>query len=470
MTLTNRLTLGSLAALAVVLAGFSLTIYWTARNHLYRRAEERLVVAARVLVASCEIKPDGVEWEVEERKLGFGPDAGRGRIDWLVTDGEGRTVDQSDTDSWLVEYANPFNSVNQPLKQVRRDSGQWLVFQETIAGTPGVPFSPPVGKQRKFPSLIMTVGLSLEPLRSTLDRLAFALVAISVGIWLLAAIAARMLCRWALRPVIRMVDAASDITAADLSARLPTPNSRDELAALGAAFNELLGRVEQAYLRQRSFTAEASHQLRTPITALLGQVEVALRRERDTTEYQRVLESVQRQGDRLRRVVESLLFLARSETDAALPQREAVDLDAWVVEHIRERWAAHERFGDIRIDANPTRADVHPVLLGELVDVLIDNALKYSPAATPVVIRVRPHEGAELVVEDLGPGLSETDQTMVFEPFVRADSARLGGVEGSGLGLSVARRIAAAHGGTLSVSSTAGSGSRFTLLLPDPQH
>jgi signal transduction histidine kinase len=257
------------------------------------------------------------------------------------------------------------------------------------------------------------------------------------------------------------------MTAASLDHRLPPVSTGDELEELSQAFNALLGRVHETYERQRRFTAEASHQLRTPLTALLGHVEVALRRDRDADEYRRVLGTVHRQADRLRRVVESLLFLARADADAGLPDRERVDLGAWLPEFVCTAWSGHPRASDIRVDASPGWADVHPVLLGELTNVLVDNACKYSPPGTPITARVELCEGVvELSVADAGVGIREEDVSRLFEPFVRSAEARERGVEGLGLGLSVAKRIAEAHGGTLGVTSTVCGGSQFTLRLP----
>jgi signal transduction histidine kinase len=257
------------------------------------------------------------------------------------------------------------------------------------------------------------------------------------------------------------------MTAANLDHRLPPVLTGDELADLSRAFNALLGRVQETFERQRRFTAEASHQLRTPLTALLGQVEVALRRDRDADEYRRVLGTVHRQAERLRRVVESLLFLARADADAGLPDRERVDLGVWLPEYVRTAWSGHPRASDIRLDASTAWADVHPVLLGELTSVLVDNACKYSPPGAPITTRVELCGGGiELSVEDAGFGISEEDVSRLFEPFVRSAEARRRGVEGLGLGLSVASRIAEAHGGTLGVMRRVGGGSRFTLRLP----
>jgi heavy metal sensor kinase len=468
VTLTTRLTAVALAALAVVLAGFSTTLYLLAREHLYRQADDRLAAAAAVLVAATEVKPDGVEWEPAERRLGFGPGA---EVAWLVTDPAGRAVDRAappDAADFLADAAAHLRESGRPAKRADWQEGRWLVRQERVeAADPAAPFVPPAGSELKFPALVVTVGASLEPVRTALRDLAAGLAGVSVGVWVVAALAGRAVCRWALRPVARMADAARGMTAADLGDRLPAAPTGDELEDLGRAFNALLGRVQESVERQQGFTAEASHQLRTPLTALLGQVDVALRRDRDGVEYRRVLGSVRGQADRLRRVVESLLFLARADAEAGPPSRERVDLGVWLPEHVAATWADHTRAADIRVTASPAPADVHPVLLGELVDVLVDNACKYSAPGTPVAVRVGPAGGGvEVAVEDAGIGITEADAARVFEPFVRSAEARRRGVDGVGLGLAVARRIAAAHGGTLGVVSTPGRGSRFTLRLP----
>src|SRR5262249_6824630 len=139
--------------------------------------------------------------------------------------------------------------------------------------------------------------------------------------------------------------------AGDLGQRLPGVRSGDELEDLSRAFNSLLERLQESFERQRRFTGDASHQLRTPLAAMLGQVEVALRRERPAAEYQRILTSVKEQGERLRRIVESLLFLARADAEARLPDRERLDLRPWLVAHLRS-WSDHPRTGDLVLRAD----------------------------------------------------------------------------------------------------------------------
>ncbi len=266
-----------------------------------------------------------------------------------------------------------------------------------------------------------------------------------------------------------MADCATSMDASDLGRRLPTERTADEVEDLGRAFNGLLDRLQESFERQRRFSGDASHQLRTPLTAMLGQVEVALRRERPAPEYQEVLRCVQQQASRLRRIVESLLFLSRADADASLPDRERIDLAPWFTAHLQS-WKEHPRRPDMAVivqEPTPAWVDVHAGLLGEVVDILLDNACKYSPPERPIRIRLqRFGERIELSVQDEGCGIADSDLGQLFRPFFRSADARRRGVEGMGLGLAIAKRIADVLGATLRVSSAVGRGSCFTLRLP----
>jgi signal transduction histidine kinase len=259
------------------------------------------------------------------------------------------------------------------------------------------------------------------------------------------------------------------MSAADLDQRLSPAGTRDELDELGGAFNGLLGRLEEAFERQRRFTGDAAHQLSTPLTVLLGQLEVALRRDRSAEEYRTAIAEAHSRAVHLRRIVELLLFLARPEADAALPAMEIVDLIQWLPDHLAQ-WKAQARAGDLRLavpSEGPLRAAVAPALLGQLVDNLLDNALKYSPTGSVVAVGLEPADDSVLLrVEDAGIGIPAEELEQVFEPFYRSPEARRMGKPGVGLGLAVARRIAVALGGTLTAESKPGRGSRFTLRLP----
>jgi heavy metal sensor kinase len=322
---------------------------------------------------------------------------------------------------------------------------------------------------KRHRAIVLSVSASLEPMGATLRGLALALCGLSGGIWLAAAVAGRWVCRQALAPVTRMATAARGMGAADLDQRLPGPSTPDELGKLHRAFNGLLDRLHEAFERQRRFTGDASHQLRTPLAAMLGQVEVVLRRERPADEYRRVLEQVQDQAAHLRRIVEALLFLARADAEADLARLELVDIAVWLTTYA-QRWADHPRAGDLHVECKQdTAVRVQPFLLGQLVDNLIDNAFKYSEPGAAVTITGESRAGAfTLAVEDAGHGIPREDLPHVFEAFYRSADARRLGKVGVGLGLAMVQRIAAAFGGSVAAESTVGRGSRFTLCLPVP--
>ena len=316
--------------------------------------------------------------------------------------------------------------------------------------------------------LTIVVGATLSHIENQLRTLGLALIALSTVIWLFAALLGRWLCRNALMPLTRMASSMATISPADFSQRLATHNSGDELEELGVAFNQLLDRLQASFERQRRFAAEASHQLRTPLTALLGQVDVALRRDRSAAEYQHTLVSVREQTTILGRIVEILMFLTREEMSEAPPQLEKIELNAWVSNHLLS-WQHHPRWSDLCLVTDtsfPLWIYAHPELLGQAVDNLLDNACKYSKPDSRINIRPTrlEHQNA-LVVEDHGYGIREDELPRVVHPFFRSDEARARGIGGSGLGLSVVQRIVDACGAELSVDSRIGHGSVFTIVF-----
>jgi heavy metal sensor kinase len=469
VTLTTRLNLFFLSALALVLAGFSCGLYVLAREHLYAQAEGRLEAAAAVLTAAVEQTPEGLEWEPSDRQMEFGAAYEKHLLIWLVTTPDGSIVAASESGGtgFGLQAAHSVQARAVTRAEIEHEGVSW-VFHQIVFESRGTSYPPPIvnDKEKRYHSLRITVGYSLQGVQVTLRDLGAALLGLSACVWLVALAAGRVFCRHALRPVTRMAAAAHELDAASLDQRLPLTRNGDELEELGRAFNGLLDRVHEAFQRQQRFTGDASHQLRTPLAAILLQVEVALRRERAGDEYRQILGSVHQQANRLHRIVESLLFLARADAESQMPQQERIDLAAWLPGQL-EGWTAHPRSRDIMSRTSPVCVRAHPVLLGELLNVLLDNALKYSNPGKPVTVSVTATEkSAELLVEDRGVGIAPEEITHLFDPFFRSPSARLRGVEGFGLGLSVAARIARAFGGELTVTSRLGEGSRFILKLP----
>ncbi|HZW29894.1 MAG TPA: ATP-binding protein [Isosphaeraceae bacterium] len=483
MSLATRVSAFFLIALALVLAGFSGTLYLLARSYLGRELDERLQAALDTLEASVDIEPGGLEWEPADRQMTLGLERGIGAVRWAVRDGGGARVDQSANATpgsfpagWTPAAwpRNPSDATAYGAVPGWRLAARRLELADLLRRGRGHPDDEP-GYEVQYPALVLVVGLAPDPAQATLGWLGLTLAVLSTGIWAAAAVAGRWLCRRALAPLSRMAGAATGMTAADLGQRLPVPGTGDELDELGRTFNDLLDRLQAAFLalheahdRQHRFAGDASHQLRTPLAALLGQVQVALRRDRSPEDYRRVLGRIQDEGTRLRQIVESLLLLA--QPDVGWPEPEVVDLAAWVPDHLLH-WSTHPRAADLESDVDdgiPLVVRVHPPLLAQLVDNLLENACNYSAPGTPIVVRAG-REGGSIVlgVEDRGVGLTAEEQTRVFEPFFRGEQARRDGQAGVGLGLAVAHRIAATFGGTLEVQSEPGVGSRFILRLPE---
>jgi heavy metal sensor kinase len=455
MSLASRLAAFFLVVLALVLVGFSLALYLLASGYLHRELDERLEAALTALAAAAELSPEGVEWEPHQRRLHLGQDDGPTQVRWLVLEDNGRVVGRS-----------PNLHDDEALPDA--GDGPWRVRETRVAsGRTGPPPAPEKPGEVKYPALVLRVAASLGPLQATLRTLALALTGLSVAIWLLAALLGRWLCQSALAPLTQMAESAWEMNADDLTRRLPSPGTNDELQALGDGFNDLLSRLQEAFERQRRFTGDASHQLRTPLAILLGQVEVALLRERPPDEYQRVLRAVAGQGTRLQRIVEMLLFLARADAESAAPELSSVSLVPWLQDHLRN-WADHPRAADIRFappDEREVHARAHAALLGQAVDILLDNAARYSPPGTPITLALSADKKHVLLsVEDEGCGIAPDDLPQVFEPFYRSPRHRddKGGV---GLGLAIARRVVRAMGGEAEAHSRAGQGSRFVIRL-----
>ena len=476
MTLTSRLSLFFTGSLVMVLVGFSLCLHALASRALHRQADDRLYSALNTLAAAAEINAAGVEWEPQERHLALVLRPHDEPVAWLVSDESGQRVDSSAAvpPGFAAESA-AMAGTGRPRARARLGGESWRLVQRRLFADSGpraevVPIpAPDKPDERRHSSLTITVGHGLAPVEATLRTLAGILSALTLGIGLLAAVASRWVCRRALSPVTVMANHTRAMGVSSLDERLPQARSRDELEELGSAFNGLLDRLQESFERQRRFTGDASHQLRTPLTAMLGQIEVALRKERTAEDYRHVLTGLQRQGHHLRRIVESLLFLARADSEGRLAGLEPIDLAAWLPEHL-DSWAAHPRWNDLELvhtPDRPARVAGQAVLLGELVNNLIDNALKYSEPGTPVRILLE-NDGAmiRLVVEDHGIGIGQDDHAGLFRPFFRADQARRRGIAGLGLGLAVAARLARAFGGNITATSRAGEGSRFVVSLP----
>jgi two-component system, OmpR family, sensor kinase len=301
-------------------------------------------------------------------------------------------------------------------------------------------------------------------------RLLFWLAGCTIAALLLAWLGLDHLIRQWSAPLAALSETARKVDVGNLShQRLFAPADTPELAQVAASFNELLDRVEAAHASQHRFVADASHELRTPLTILRGEIDVALRRPRSPEEYAEVLQSSREEIERLSRLTDNLLTLARADAGEILVRRESVDV-AIIARDVCRKLAAlsEQRHVPLACEASgPAVVSGDAVALEQMVFNLVENAVRYTPSGEGATVRVNV-TADEVVVEvsDRGCGIAAEHLPQLFERFYRVDKARSREFGGAGLGLSIVKTLAEAHGGRVEVRSDVGRGSTFIVRLP----
>ena len=311
-----------------------------------------------------------------------------------------------------------------------------------------------------------SADLQVEQLVTTI------LIAFLVGI-VPAVLVGRWIAGRALEPVDRMITEIGEITdGRSLHRRLPVPMEKDELGRLAATLNQMWTRLERSFAALRRFTADASHELKTPLTVVRAGVERAITRPDTPRETLAALEETLQEVNRMTELLDALLTLARADEGRAELHREAVDLREILEEagETGELLAEHAGVGmDTRLPPEPVVVSVDRSRVRQLALNLIENAVKYTPSGGQVSVELGGKDGrAVFTVADTGIGIAPGDLPHVFDRFWRADSARTRTSEraGTGLGLAICKWIAEAHGGTIDVQSRPGRGTTFTVGLP----
>lgn len=470
MTLTTRVSTFFLATLAAALAIYSLVFYSVTSRQIHFQFEHEMSGVLNSLVAAAEVEETEVKWQPLEHSITFGSLDEFGEVQWIVVGNQDLTVETSRTIDPAFR-AEAMDLATQPV-------AGGVVHDLMLAAEPTTimyqrlraPQPLPVDRELdEFDEVMVVVARSTVKRDAILWQLTFLVVLLPLAAWLVAALLGRWVVRQALRPVAAMSLQARSIAGSDFQTRLHVHHSGDELAELGDTFNRLLDRQQAAIEQQRRFAGDAAHELRTPITVLMGEIDVTLRRPRSEAEYQTTLGVLRKQTKSLQEIVESLLFLARSEGDAALPQMQKIDVHAWLEDHQRN-WVRLPRSTDLKIEnhaSQNSKVRATSSLLSQIVENLVSNALKYSAPGTPVIVASQSRDDSILIqVTDRGHGISEADQQNLFDAFFRSSDARNRGVAGNGLGLAIASRIARTLGGSLTCESMVGKGSQFSLKLP----
>lgn len=313
------------------------------------------------------------------------------------------------------------------------------------------------------------LSVPLDDLNRTLSVLRSIMLGLFPVVFAIAAAGGWWLARRALAPVDKMTREARSIGARDLKARLSVPRTGDELQNLAEAWNELLARIESSVHGTIRFTADAAHELRTPVAVIRASADLALRHDRPAESYRQTLRKIQGESERMTELLDQLLLLARGDAGHWQFRFDAV-LAGTVIGQLKDVVAPLAEAKQIQLAWNvPAQTGLvwaDEAALRRLVLILADNAVKFTPAGGRIAVRLE--AGAShcvLEVEDTGCGISPEHAPHIFDRFYRADPARTAGA-GSGLGLAIARTIVEAHGGTIETAPAAAGGALFRVMLP----
>jgi two-component system OmpR family sensor kinase len=318
-------------------------------------------------------------------------------------------------------------------------------------------------------ALTIQVAGSLDDVNNVLRSASILFIAIGLALILAVGAAGAVLTSKVFLTIDDVVRQARRIGEASLDERIPHPGSNDEMGRLVVTLNEMLDRLEQGFEIQRRFTSDASHELRSPLSRLRTELEVMLRRPRETGEYVETLNSCLEEVERLTRLVEELLALARMDGEQRREPATIIQLNPIAEEAIRRVGGfAKERQVQLVLEPSPpVEAQMASGPLGLALVNLLDNAVKFSPPGGRVIIRLGVKGPDALVsVADEGPGIPEEDLPHLFERFHRGAAARTLNVPGVGLGLSIVQAILHAHGGQIRASNRPEGGAIFTIHLP----
>ncbi|MBS1806609.1 MAG: heavy metal sensor histidine kinase [Acidobacteria bacterium] len=463
----TRLTLWYVGVLALVLLGFSLGVYALLARNLHQRLEAGLRGTTEAIAAMIERERAEGESAAEAAKSAIEelhyPQQGLavydGRRQLLVAKPAGSGVEAPSPPENLTPSSQiTYQTI--PATQKNDEDGIRVAWQRVSLTAARNEYWIVVAQP------LESIAEELEQLREIFYlAVPLALLVAGLGGWWLA--------RQSLASVVAMSEQARRIGAENLGQRLLVANPRDELGQLAATFNELLGRLHNAFDQQRQFMADASHELRTPLYVIRTATAVTLEQpQRAETEYREALAIVEAQTQRLTRIVEDMFILARA--DAGQRELQVTDfyLDELLAATVLAARVLAERKGvGLELQAAESLYRGDEGLLRQMLLNLLDNAIKHTPAGGAVMVHLLTTQTAcEITVTDTGAGIPAAAQSHIFERFYRVDKARSrsenGKGSGAGLGLAIARWIAEAHHGTLRLKRSDASGSVFVVALP----
>jgi heavy metal sensor kinase len=318
---------------------------------------------------------------------------------------------------------------------------------------------------------VIQAGTHLRFVRKSLSHFKRNILAVFPIILVLGSLGGWILARRSLSPIGYIASKAQSITSESLGERLTLRGTNDEMDELIRTINGMIARLESSFKRMAEFTADASHELKTPICAMRGEAEVLLLKERKCEEYQEGLAHFIEQFDHLNQLINDLILLSKFDTTQVELQRDPLRLDLLIqdLSHLFQVFAGQKNIALEIGTLEEVTVMGDKVRLQQLFTNLIDNAIKYTPKGS-IHVTVEKNESAGLVrIQDTGMGIPKEEQVKIFKRFYRVDKSRSRETGGVGLGLSIAEWIANAHHGRIEVDSELNQGSTFTVYLPVPK-
>lgn len=463
--------------LLAVLTAFGVTAYWLVRENLFKRIDAELQRRMTVVVTGFGPRPRPFQTGVAP-PVGFRlPQAQQGLFDEKSPESFYYVV-------WLsasgVRYASESALSDVPMPDVKVATSDPIFRQRgdirelVVAASRLVPRNRRPGVDDRRPELddsllgVAVVGCSVAAGEAELGRLAWWFLAVGGGVLIFGAATGWLLSGRTIKPIHTISSAAKVIAAGNLSERIDLADSGGELGELASVLNATFDRLQAAIARQSQFTADASHELRTPAFVILSQAQFALKRDRTVAEYREGFEVCQRAAQQMRQLIESLLILAREDAGGSHHRHEPVALDQITREGVKlllSRAAERKVTLDLDLHAAPVFGDAQQIK--QVVINLVGNAIDHNCSGGHVKVTVSSDAGSGfLTVCNDGPGISEEDLPYIFERFFRADKSRSLSGGHTGLGLAICKAIVEAHDGSIEVSSQVDALTVFTVRIP----
>jgi heavy metal sensor kinase len=450
----NRIAIFNTIAVALITFIVFVIIYYVVSYSSYQHLDNDIKAEMEEVFSNINLENDSIlinkmpEWEeAEHQQIEVNPTFIQ------IVDNKGKTIFKSLNLQGDYLLFNPNNNKT--------------TFYNTTINTQKI-------RQGQFPIIIqnqetvgyLSIGVSQEESSSVLHNLFLVLCFTYVVLVFILYIIMYYVASKAIKPVHQLIDSASEINESNISSRLPLPQNKDEIYKLATTFNELLNRIENSMHQQKQFTADASHEMRTPLTIIKGTLEVLLRKQRTPEQYEQKINEVINQTDRLSFLFDQLLQLARAESNNTIIKKESIKLKEKIVQIIKTNDLLLNKHNHVSYNIPEDCLIVaDSALLYRVLENIISNAIKYNTPNGNIIFEWN-EKSNSLLIKDEGIGISKEQLPYLFNRFYRADNSRSSTIQGNGLGLSIVKRLCELQHINISVESTENKGTTFTLQFP----